>query len=239
LLLGLYQHLFPDEYLNSQAQTQRKGLGDELEELPSEREREFLGLVNSRLFPLDQYLADEYVESGYALSQIPLDVFGINWEGAFIDDFGLAQQLLILLALPNFTQETYSADTSVVHKWAIEQIPQGNIDFPKFKRLCEDVGEPLAFAPLAIEMLEQNTGNIFLDCHDPEYICEADRSWSLANVNFWTHHWKEADAMLALINKFLMWLEDDPLSNFTQLVNLWKLSLVKPLPKSLALPLVP
>ena len=239
LLLGLYQHLFPTEYLNSQAQTQRQSNCDELEELPSEREREFLGLVNSKLFPLDQYWIDEWVESGYALSQIPLNVFGINWEGAFIDDFGLGQQLLILLTNPDLTQGTYSAETSVVHEWAMEQIPKGKIDFPEFKRLCEDVGEPLAWAPLAIEMLSQNTGNIFLDCYDPEYICEADRSWSLANVNFWTQHWKEADAMLALINKFLMWLEDDSIANFTQLVNLWKLSLVKPLPKSLALPLAP
>jgi hypothetical protein len=232
LLLGLYQHLFPTEYLKSQAQTQRESNCDELEELPSEREREFLGLVNSKLFPLDQYWVDECVETGYALSQIPLNVFGIDWEGIFIDDFGLGQQLLILLTLPDLIQGTYSTDVSVIHEWAIEQIPEGKINFPQFQQLCEIIGEPLTGAPLAIQMLEQDTGNIFLDCYDPECIYHQDRSWSLANVNFWTQHWLEADAMLALINKFLMWLEDDPIANFTQLINLWTLSLDKPSVKS-------
>ncbi|HBL14050.1 MAG TPA: hypothetical protein DD379_22190 [Cyanobacteria bacterium UBA11162] len=218
LLLGLYQHLFPTEYLNSQAQTQRQSNCDELEEMPSEREQEFLELVNSKLFPLDQYWVDEWVESGYALSQIPLNVFGINFEDTSLDDFGLGQQLLILLTNPDFTQETYFPDSSIVHQWAMEQIPKGEINFPQFKRLCQSIESPLIGAALAIEMLSQNTGNIFLDCHDPEYICESDRSWSVANINFWTQHWQEADAMLTQINNFLMWLEDDPITNFTQLV---------------------
>jgi hypothetical protein len=104
-----------------------------------------------------------------------------------------------LLTLPDLIQGTYSTDVSVIHQWAIEQIPEGKINFPQFQQLCEIIGEPLTGAPLAIQMLEQDTGNIFLDCYDPECIYHQDRSWSLANVNFWTQHWLEADAMLALI----------------------------------------
>ena len=230
-LLGLYQHFFPVEYQHSQASQEREKVDLE-SELPSEREREFMRLVNSKLFPLDLYWVNECEEDSFVLLQIPLDVCGINGEGAFIDDFGLGQQLLILLAHPELVETTDSADAAVIHEWALEQILFGEIDFRKFKRLCAAKGEPLTGAPLAIEMLEQNTNNIFLDCYDPEYIGLCDRKWSIANVNFWTEHWKEADAMLAQINKLLTWLEANPLANFTQLVELWKACLVKPSLKS-------
>jgi hypothetical protein len=237
-LLGLYQHFFPVEYQHSQGSPDRikQELEQDLEsELPSEQEREFMRLVNSKLFPLDLYWVDECEENSFALFQIPLEVCGINWEDALLDDFGLGRQLLILLIHPELGETTASADAAVLHKWALEQIPKDEIDFRKFKRLCALRGEPLTGAPLAIEMLEQNTNNIFLDCYDPEYICEGDREWSIANVTFWTEHWKEADAMLAQINKLLTWLEANPLANFTQLVELWKACLVKSSPKSWAL----
>jgi PRTRC genetic system protein B len=72
-ILQMYRRHFPKEYARSRAKTAIPTVNDE--DGYSERELEFLKLVDRKLFPLNDWLVDSE-----RLSCIPIDPQGIDWE---------------------------------------------------------------------------------------------------------------------------------------------------------------
>src|SRR5215212_702403 len=168
-LLALYQHYFPQEYAASTA-----GVRPAKGAVYSAQEIEFFELVNARFFPLplDVFL-DEY--EGVRSTTLPVMTLGIDWWLDSVADLRPGWQLLLLL-VGEVAVTDVEVDPRFLKTYAkrIKPRPPGSqIDWDDFKAACQAAGDPLTALPLALDMLDHDTGNIWLDPSDETPVMDA------------------------------------------------------------------
>ncbi len=176
-LLCLYSHFFPEEYAKSIAITTI-----ELGKSYSERELEFVKLVNSRLFPIfESYWYEEEAEEEIGFfDYIPIQLDRVDWFQYFCE-WQLGWQMLLVIEGTIFEEhhpEAIAAESKVL-EWAIAQVGEPHqVDDKQLEARCNTASPPLTYLPLAVAQIQYRTGNIWLDIV-PEH------GWDLGGIE-WT-----------------------------------------------------
>lgn len=223
-LLSLYRHYFPQEFSSSQASASiriggARGSFRQSNELYSPKESEFLHLVDQQLFSiyLDYYLEEREERQEFIL----IPSYGPDWWDYRWEDLpGGWQTLLILTGCAevagNFNNVEGSQSEEI--QTALAGLKGHKPDWEKLKALCLTRGEPLIYLPLAYDMLDHDTGNIFLDPTD-ESPAE-DLEWSVTDMDFLIEQHKEAVDSLEKVEKLLDWLTTSP-DHLEEVIELW------------------
>jgi hypothetical protein len=218
--LRLYQHYFPQEFVASAARVQPPG--DRL----SLREREFLKLVNERLFPLSEWYLDELrAEAGEDwFDLIPLcQINPIMYE----DDDGLAWPIRAFMAMLTGAEEVWAeikeqlgldVPRPIAMDWS-----EFTLNWAGFTSLCEQAGELAAGVPTVIEVVGRDTGNFWLD-FDDEMMASAGLSWTIETMDALAAEWQEAQPIIQRFNRALDWLQQNP-EQLAQIVAFWNRSM--------------
>jgi hypothetical protein len=203
-LLQLYRRYFPDEFARSTASVTIPRTGGE----PgySEREREFLRLVDEHLFPLPD-LAFEMERC----SCIPLYPKGIDW-----DDPPETYCLAIRAVMALFVDQDFPWANWLPPTLHVET---GALDWDKFKHWCQYGNGVVRQLPLLVELVAHDTGNLWLD-YSFDYDWESFE-WEEAALNYLTREWQRARDLIAQINRALERIEAHPRYYLTRLVRLW------------------
>lgn len=249
-LLSLYHHYFPQEFAHSKAAA-RPGPGNGnsnsnsslpqsrsrsgSDELYSPKEIEFLQLVDERLFPI--YL-DYYLEGEEREDVVYIPSYGPDWWSGGWNDLHGGWQILLGLRgtfeegqgygpgpdLFNNIKDCHRAEIAQV--WA--ELRGQEVDWAKLEELSRKRGEPLAQLSAAFDMLEHNTGNIFLDPTDETPA--QDLEWSIDDIDFLIEQHTEASTRLDKANGLLDWLVASP-THLQEVIALWNECLqVTPIP---------
>lgn len=220
-IMQLYQELFPTDFLQTQAQ--------ELQLFPSNGqsyspcEVQFFDLVNRFLFPLplDYWLDgldDPFGERRLAY-EIPVDSMGFDLEQDDYESLSLGWQLLLYLA--GVLDEEFLRKQEIIEDDAFFALPVawGDVERALLTTRCEAQGGPIASFHLALQMLINDTGSLYLDVtvDDP-----ADGyGWRKEDVEKLHAHYLLAKDILKKATSFCDWLEEEPLPRFAAVVRLW------------------
>lgn len=220
-LLALYRHYFPAEFATSTTSDSIEILhssSNGLTCLYSPKEKEFLRLVDDRLFPFyaDQLLDEE--EEREDLIYLPN--FGVDWWTNEFEELERGWQLLLFitgsvqrdlgLKIEDCTDQEIQA--------ALLTIQGFNVKWDLLSMVCAARAEPLCFLPIALDMLEHDTGNIFLDTTD-ETPAEP-LEWSIEDMDFLIKQYQEAATLNEKVGKLLDWLTTSPV-HLREVINLW------------------
>jgi len=104
-----------------------------------------------------------------------------------------------------------------------------------FDARCRAQGGPIAYLPLVIEMLDNDTGSVWLDA-TLESPC-TDAIWTVECVDALHEQYMLALDIQAKAMSFCEWLGERPVSRFAAVVRLWK-SCVRDTPQPPAKPQV-
>lgn len=229
-LLHLYQYFFPQEYNQSKALPFPNVFQNE--DHYSEKELEFLYLVDHYLFPLP-YLED-IAENSFPvdLDHILITSVGIPWinEEEVIFDY-LSPGLQALLPLSHLGREQLE-ETVFSDDWYSELfnisllkiIHPEKIDREQLEALCEGQEAPIKYLFITLSALSFCTNNVWLDEINGLYtsIDLNTLPWTIDNVNYLTVQYEQAAQIVEMINLFVAWLEFDLPNNLQQVLNLWQ-----------------
>jgi len=201
-ILQLYYRYFPDEFARSTASVTIPRSGGE----PgySEREREFFRLVDEHLFPLCDYDVER-------LPSIPVYPKGIDW-----DDPPETYCLAIRAVMALFVNQDFPWTNWLPPTLRVET---GELDWDRFKRLCQYGKGTVRQFPLLVELVAHDTGNLWLDT---SFDCEWEPfAWEEAALNYLTREWQRARDLIAQINRALERMDAHPRYYLARLVRLW------------------
>lgn len=219
-LLGLYQHFFPTEFNASTTTLTPAETGGY-----SEREVEFLGLVNDNLFPIHEVYGYAGEEERY-FDSIPVVPDTCDWCEDFYE-WSPGWQLLLVLEgrVFDYFEPEEIARCSDLLQWGVEQIGEPlQVERDWLAERCTQVVEPLSFLAEAIAEIQYNTGNLWLDAVLEFGHTIEDHEWSIANVQGLADLWREAQQIQAHTTELTKWIEADPKKHFHQVIELWKSS---------------
>ena len=239
-LLSLYSYYFPQQYSQSRASVY-PNLEENEEWLKyTERELEFLQLINDNLFPLG-YLDYLLEEQTYLIepSQILVTPLGMgqleDYEMSYCD-LSLGDKALLPMSIlgrenlehwqNHLGEDCYSEwfDTEFPSIPTMNEIDHPNsIDYKKLRHLCFRTRFPICYLPLTLKLLDQNTNNIWLD-EDGGWTQGMEGTtinWSIANVNYLHREYLKARRILDAVGSLIDWLENDLTTNFLHIVRIW------------------
>lgn len=222
-LLALYQQFFPAEYANSLSSFYPNEL--EFENWHSPKEIEFLHLVNAHLFPLPEYQLESADSEKFY--QIPLISMGVDWLGEDFDELKPEWQIL----LPLSAEGRYFIESADATEWyeyqfgvPLKTITHPNkIDIKLLIEMCDRATKPLNLLPLALQLLDYESNNVWLD------ICEAWETenllpWTSENVKYLQSQWQEAEVILEQVYSLINWLELKLIPHFELILSVWNTS---------------
>ena len=240
----IYKHFFPSEFANSTAPSYLPYPSRPNKENDyTPKEIELFHLINDNLFPMDNWLCTNLI--GEKLYTIPIVSTGINWETEDLDLTYMRPgwQALILLST-NYRwwldlsqyEDQYDEDDEIgwnksALKVNIEKIADPNsIDSELLETLCAKAESPIKFLPLAVKLMEHNTGNIGLDSYlEEEFNYEDEETqggfnWTIKNIEFLANQYQESEMIWNKVNLLIEWLETDLTTNFKKVMKIWNLS---------------
>lgn len=220
-LLSLYHHYFPQEFAASRACAGieiQQPFSRKLECLYSPKEQEFLRLVDEKLFPF--YIDHLLEEAEEREDFISIPNFGVDYWSYGFEELAAGWQLLLLMAGSverDFGISVADCDNAQVQA-ALSNLKGHSINWDKFKAACLAKDEPTSYLPLAFDILDHDTGNIFLDPTDemPAEVLE----WSVEDMDYLIEDYRQATEMNAKADKLLDWLTASPL-HLQEVINLW------------------
>jgi hypothetical protein len=235
-LLTLYQHFFPSEWATSQTSLYFPIEGNSktvsLDNHHSPRELEFITLVYTHLFPMSFWAVESAHEE--RLQAIPITSMGVDWqieEG--IENLRMGWKLLLPFSKEGrYWLEDVEPEGSEwfdsefeTHQVSYKDIQHPDrIDNKQLRRLCCEITTPLQFLPLALKLLDHETGNIWLDASPNEMnygLYASSLPWSKSSVNFLHRKWKQASRILDAAYLLIEWLEPDMKAHAKLLLQLW------------------
>jgi hypothetical protein len=213
-LTALYRKYFPTEYARSQANVvppvNRAGGY-------SDRELEFLELVNQRLFPICQ--PEDYLGVDERFPCIPFQECSVE----FFDEEDFSS-----LRMP--VQVFVCLIGAMGDDWWKEVLPgappiqDGTRDWKYFTRLCRRAGGILTDAPLGLEIVSYSTGNPFFDTTSG---MGGDAfGWEPDTMAFLAAEWRKARELNARFDQLIDAFEREP-SALVRLVTLWNRAIEK------------
>ncbi len=238
-LLFLYSYYFPQQYSQSRASVYPDPEEDEWLKY-TERELEFLQLVNDNLFPLGylDYLLEEqtyFIES----SQILITPLGMgqleDYEMSYCD-LSLGDKALLpmsILGRENLEHWQNYRSEDCYNEWfnaefssmpTMNEIAHPNsIDYKKLRHLCFRMRFPVCYLLITLKLLDQNTNNIWLD-EDGGWSQGMEGTtldWSIENIDYLHREYLKAQKILDAVGSLIDWLESDLTTNFLYLVKIW------------------
>jgi hypothetical protein len=205
-ILWLYRKYFPREYECSTASSQIPvSLDGECGY--SEREGEFLRLVDQHLFPLPDLFFDES-----RFDMIPLYPQGVEWD----DD-----PEYLRVSLRAGLELVEGEFSSLWEQWLPQSLhPQaGQLDWKKFTRRCRRVGGLAVRLPLLIELVSHNTDNLWLDvCWESGV---QDFAWKEEDIEWLKKEWRAAQRFYKRLDALLDRMDKHPRFWLTRLIKLW------------------
>jgi hypothetical protein len=239
-LLFLYSYYFPQQYGQSRASVYPNLEEDEEWLKYTERELEFLQLINDNLFPLGylDYLIEEqtyFIEP----SQILVTPLGMgqleDYEMSYCD---LAIADKALLPMSNIGRENLEhwqnhLGEDCYSEWfdaEFSSMPEmneiahpNNVNYRQLRHFCFEAGSPICYLPIALKLLDQNTNNIWLD-EEGGWTQDGSGTtldWSMENVNYLHKEYLKAQRILNIVGSLIDWLESDLTTNFQYIVKIW------------------
>jgi hypothetical protein len=219
-LLDLYQANFPEAFAASTAD-----LLAEPDDPFGPRELEFFDLVERHLFYFNQDWYIETCSDSWSLS-FPIPKLGVQicLCNDIFDEHSLGWQLLILL-IGHTAAKT--ADLPLPQEICSElaplldaPLPDGDFDWERFGEITQTVSSLGQRFVTAMRVLDQSTGNVYLDqgcCQDYE-----EAYWDQDWIDQLTLAYAEAEALMAEANEFVDWLAADPVSRMQEVVTVWR-----------------
>ena len=239
-LLFLYSQFFPHQYAQSQASVY-PGLEEDDRLLRyTEREIEFLQLVDKNLFPLNylDYLLEEqvYFIEPRSILVTPLGMGQLEDYEMSYYDLALGDKILLPMSTigrenlehwqNHLGEDCYGEwfDAELSSPTTMAEIAHPNsIDFKKLRHLCFQAKKPLCYLPLTLRLLDLDTRNIWLD-EDGGWLQGMEGTtldWSLGNVNYLHREFLKAQKILDAAGSLINWLETDLNTNFQSVLRIW------------------
>ncbi|MGB3208437.1 MAG: hypothetical protein WBB28_25915 [Crinalium sp.] len=235
----IYKHFFPSEFANSTAPSYPPYPKPSRGKDYTPKEIELFHLINDNLFPIDNWVCTNLVEE--KLYYIPIASNGINWE---TEDFDVAYmrhgwQALIILStyyrwwvdLSQYEEDEEVCWSESTLKIKLEKIADPDLINPELlETLCAKAESPIKFLPLAVKLMEHNTGNIWLDSYYQEEFNETPEeteetfNWTIKNIEFLASQYQESEMIWNKVNSLIDWLETDLTTNFKKVMKIWNLS---------------
>jgi len=214
----VFEKRFPREW----AGDQEKILPPDADTPYSEGELLCLELISEHLFPFAyEHLEMVAQDEGERMCVIPLYSFGIDLWNEGPGDLSSGWKMLALL------NRDISAQNEVVPRCALSSLREARPyareawSWEVFRATCAAFGEPVSYLPTAIQMLDHDTGNLFLDPSDDAPV--EDATWTLSDIELLAQHWKEAQSLHAKADQLADWLAADP-QRFRKVVDVWNLA---------------
>ena len=204
-MLRLYQHYYPEKYLQTTA-----SLTFARPEDYSEKEIEFLTLVDEQFFPLPLVMTD-LERTAY----IPIDPIGTSWYYDEFEELGATEKFLLCL-IHDVSSEVWDNVESELGK----ELPPV-VDYISDALLRQEAKKArgmLSRLPLAMEMLTQSTDNIWLDMTYESEITDAD--WTAEVIDILREAYTDAQTIMNEYREFIEWLDQDS-KNCVKVVRLW------------------
>lgn len=230
--LVMYRSYFPTEYEQSMERVRagRASLFPQRGEAYSQHEIQFLKLVDRDLFPLPLYYVLDDIDEDSRCYRIPIEPFGIDLiERQDVLDMDLGWQLMYYL-IGDFPQDViagaFKEDPDAIFTIPFEQ---GRADDQALRDLCGTRPPPLAFFRHAIDMIDHDTGTVWLDA-TMEVPC-TDADWSKDNIDELARQYQEALAIKEKADQFINWLEADPATRFKEVIDLWNECVIQTRPR--------
>ena len=204
-MLRLYQHYYPEKYQQTTA-----SLAFTKPEDYSEKEIEFLTLVDEQFFPLPLVMTD-LERTAY----IPIDPIGTSWYYDEFEGLGATEKFLLCL-IHDVSSEVWDDVESELGK----ELPPA-IDYISDQLLRQEAKKTkgmISRLPLAMEMLTQSTDNIWLDMTYESEITDAD--WTVEVIDILREAYTDAQTIMNEYREFIEWLDKDS-QNCVKVVRLW------------------
>ena len=204
-MLRLYQHYYPEKYLQTTA-----SLAFARPEDYSEKEIEFLTLVDEQFFPLPLVMTD-LERTAY----IPIDPIGTSWYYDEFEGLGATEKFLMCL-IHDVSSEVWDDVESELGK----ELPPV-VDYISDVLLRQEAKKArgmISRLPLAMEMLTQSTDNIWLDMTYESEITDA--YWTIEVIDVLREAYTDAQTIMNEYREFIEWLDKDS-QNCVKVVRLW------------------
>lgn len=204
-MLQLYQHYYPEAYQQSKASTNVTSL-----ETYSEKELEFITLLDEQFFPLPLLLAETE-----RISYIPVEPLGTSWYYDNFEELGATEKFLMSL-IHGLENEPWN---DLEEELGRELPPAVSyINYQKLSQAVKKVRGKITLLPTAIDMLTQSTGNLWLDISYENDIVDAH--WTIEVIDTLREAYSEAQEIMQKYREFIEWLEQDT-ANCIKVVKLW------------------
>lgn len=205
VLLSLYKQIFPVEWARSKASLLQRSQT----EVYCARELEFLGLVNERLFPLDNW--EDFAQRS---AEIPLYPQTASvWE-VDLEDLTLGEQFLMSLVGEGYSREQWQE----LFGFIPTALATGDeINWERLEKLSRSAVEPLAYLYDAISILDRSTGCIWLDITEETYV---SYPWTKEALLELAREWQVAQQYLLRQQQFEEWIESSVVRR-QETVKLW------------------
>ncbi|MFN9466580.1 MAG: hypothetical protein ACK6BS_05335 [Pseudanabaena sp.] len=204
-MLRLYQHYYPEKYLQTTA-----SLAFTKPEDYSEKEIEFLTLVDEQFFPLPLVMTD-LERTAY----IPIDPIGTSWYYDEFEGLGATEKFLMCL-IHDISSEVWDGVESELGK----ELPPV-VDYISDVLLRQEAKKArgmISRLPLAMEMLTQSTDNTWLDMTYESEITDA--YWTVEVIDILREAYTDAQTIMNEYREFIEWLDKDS-QNCVKVVRLW------------------
>jgi len=231
--LVVYRHYFPSEYAQSM-ELVRNGQAPLFPlhgEAYSPHEARLLKLVDKHLFPLPLWyvLGDACEEN--RCDTIPIEPFGIDLStGDDVLEMDLGWQLMYYLIggiQADFIENLFGDDRDAIFAVPIEP---GKVDDASLRGVCERQIKPLAFFRQVLDLIDYDTGTVWLDA-TMEMPCD-NADWSTDTIDELVKQYGEALDIKKKADQFMNWLEGDIVPHFTEVARIWNESVIQTNQKS-------
>ena len=207
-LLGLYQKLFPEQWNESTIPLNKK---THLECIYSDREIEFIHLVNSNLFPV------EFIDEIQAYSEyenITIIPQRLEWWNDDFEDLETSEKFLLSVMGNGYSLEYWE------EKFGLEPdyvACTEDMDFQKLMIICNNLKSPIKYLVPSLSILDYSTGNIWLDTtYEAGYWWE----WTEENIILLADKWQEATTMIEQFQELSAWIEAS-VTNRKKVLEVW------------------
>lgn len=210
-LLVAYQQIFPNEWASSQIPHCQHSYPS----VYSDREIEFLELVNRNLFEIDwledlKQCSERYVE-------VPIYSLNSDWYEQGIEDSGYAEQFLLSLLGHGYPKSEWTEHFGFTPDVLFDGY---SIDWQQLENLCQSASPPLSFLYDVASIIDHSTGCIWIDMTDQMY---ESIPWTKEVLLYLGQEWQVAQKYLTELEQFQTWIEQS-VDHRIDVVNLWNLA---------------
>lgn len=208
IFLPLYQDLFPKAWQNSTTPLLQRFNSCEY----SEREIEFLELVDKHLFPLD-WLEDAKIDLEKHF-EIPVYSHELEWWNADFDDLEFIDRFILSFLENGYLQEEWGKYFGFIPN---NLVSASITNYRKLKKLSECKKKPLSFFYDVISIVNHSTDCIWIDITSEDFV---SLPWTKDSLLYLSQQWQVAQEYYQKKQQLEEWLQSS-INHRIQAVKLW------------------